>query len=110
MTSTDTGGPASTGADDPRPPAAGSTGGAAGGAAGGPADGHAGGSATIALIAAEAGVSVPTVSKVLNGRTDVAAVTRARVEEVIDRYQYRRRRARTGRRRCGRVRRPPRRP
>src|SRR6478735_5618594 len=50
--------------------------------------------ATIALIAAEAGVSIPTVSKVLNGRTDVAAVTRARVEEVIDRYQYRRRRGR----------------
>jgi LacI family transcriptional regulator len=50
--------------------------------------------ATIALIAAEAGVSIPTVSKVLNGRTDVAAVTRARVEEVIDRHQYRRRRGR----------------
>ena len=53
-----------------------------------------GSTATIALIAAEAGVSIPTVSKVLNGRTDVAAVTRARVEEVIDRYQYRRRRGR----------------
>ena len=52
------------------------------------------GTATIALIAAEAGVSIPTVSKVLNGRTDVAAVTRARVEAVIDRYQYRRRRGR----------------
>ena len=51
--------------------------------------------ATIALIAAEAGVSIPTVSKVLNGRTDVAAVTRARVEEVIDRHQYRRRRGRS---------------
>ena len=53
-----------------------------------------GSTATIALIAAEAGVSIPTVSKVLNGRTDVAAVTRARVEEVIDRHQYRRRRGR----------------
>src|SRR5690349_20900664 len=53
-----------------------------------------GSTATIALIAEEAGVSIPTVSKVLNGRTDVAAVTRARVEEVIDRYQYRRRRGR----------------
>ena len=31
----------------------------------------------------------------LNGRTDVAAVTRARVEEVIDRHQYRRRRGRS---------------
>ncbi len=58
-------------------------------------DRPAGGTATIALIASEAGVSIPTVSKVLNGRTDVAAVTRARVEEVIDRYQYRRRRGRT---------------
>ncbi len=57
--------------------------------------GAAGSTATIALIAAEAGVSVPTVSKVLNGRTDVAAATRARVEEVIDRHQYRRRRARS---------------
>src|SRR4051812_5353587 len=37
-----------------------------------------GSTATIALIASEAGVSIPTVSKVLNGRTDVAAVTRAR--------------------------------
>ncbi|WP_448061299.1 LacI family DNA-binding transcriptional regulator [Cellulomonas hominis] len=51
--------------------------------------------ATIASIAAEAGVSVPTVSKVLNGRADVAEVTRARVEEVLERRQYRRRRGRT---------------
>lgn len=50
---------------------------------------------TIAEIAAEAGVSVPTVSKVLNGRPDVSAATRARVEAVIDRHQYRRRRTRT---------------
>src|SRR4029078_10414283 len=49
---------------------------------------------TIALIAAEAGVSIPTVSKVLHGRNDVTAVTRARVEEVIDRHQSRRRRGR----------------
>ncbi|MFC5289959.1 LacI family DNA-binding transcriptional regulator [Actinokineospora guangxiensis] len=52
------------------------------------------GPASIASIAAEAGVSVPTVSKVLNGRPDVAADTRARVESVIERHQYRRRRAR----------------
>ena len=39
------------------------------------------GTPTIAQIAAEAGVSVPTVSKVLNGRPDVAASTRAHVEE-----------------------------
>ncbi|GEL93899.1 LacI family DNA-binding transcriptional regulator [Cellulomonas composti] len=48
---------------------------------------------TIAQIATEAKVSVPTVSKVLNGRPDVAAATRARVEAVIERYGYRRRRA-----------------
>ncbi|HEY3481720.1 MAG TPA: LacI family DNA-binding transcriptional regulator [Streptomyces sp.] len=46
---------------------------------------------TIARIAAETGVSVPTVSKVLNGRPDVAEGTRARVEAVIGKYGYRRR-------------------
>lgn len=51
---------------------------------------------TIAAIAAEAGVSVPTVSKVLNGRPDVSVATRARVEAIIERHQYRRRRPRTG--------------
>ncbi|WP_435738529.1 LacI family DNA-binding transcriptional regulator [Cellulosimicrobium sp. PMB13] len=49
--------------------------------------------ATIASIAVEAGVSVPTVSKVLNGRPDVAAATRARVEAALERHQYRRRRS-----------------
>lgn len=48
---------------------------------------------TIAAIAEEAGVSVPTVSKVINGRLDVASSTRARVEEVIRRTGYRPRRA-----------------
>ncbi|MBO0816135.1 MAG: LacI family DNA-binding transcriptional regulator, partial [Actinobacteria bacterium] len=33
---------------------------------------------TLAAIAAEAGVSLPTVSKVVNGRPDVAPTTRAR--------------------------------
>ena len=47
---------------------------------------------TIAEIAAEAGVSVPTVSKVVNGRSDVAADTRRRVEAVILERGYRRRR------------------
>jgi LacI family transcriptional regulator len=46
---------------------------------------------TIADIAAEAGVSVPTVSKVMNGRSDVAAETRQRVEEIIRRHGYQRR-------------------
>ncbi|HWK91789.1 MAG TPA: LacI family DNA-binding transcriptional regulator [Luteimicrobium sp.] len=49
------------------------------------------GTATIASIAAETGVSVPTVSKVLNGRPDVAPDTRARVEAALERHQYRRR-------------------
>lgn len=47
---------------------------------------------TIATIAREAGVSVPTVSKVLNGRADVAEGTRVRVEELIHKHNYRRRR------------------
>ncbi|GAB3175431.1 LacI family DNA-binding transcriptional regulator [Myceligenerans halotolerans] len=51
------------------------------------------GGPTIATIAREVGVSVPTVSKVLNGRADVAAATRARVEAALEKHQYRRRRA-----------------
>lgn len=50
-------------------------------------------SPTIAEIAREVGVSAPTVSKVLNGRTDVAAATRSRVEAALERHGYRRRRA-----------------
>ncbi|MFF0713510.1 LacI family DNA-binding transcriptional regulator [Streptomyces bauhiniae] len=50
-------------------------------------------SATLAEIAREAGVSAPTVSKVLNGRADVAATTRTRVEELLRTHGYRRRRA-----------------
>jgi LacI family xylobiose transport system transcriptional regulator len=46
---------------------------------------------TIAKIAKEAGVSAPTVSKVLNGRADVAAETRARVEALIRQHGYQRR-------------------
>lgn len=38
---------------------------------------------TIARIAAETGVSVPTVSKVINGRSDVSAETRRRVEAAL---------------------------
>jgi DNA-binding LacI/PurR family transcriptional regulator len=47
--------------------------------------------ATIATIADEVGVSVATVSKVLNGRADVAADTRTRVEASLERHRYRRR-------------------
>lgn len=46
---------------------------------------------TITAIAREAGVSVPTVSRVLNGRSDVAPQTRDRVEALLDLRGYRRR-------------------
>jgi DNA-binding LacI/PurR family transcriptional regulator len=42
----------------------------------------------LAVVAAEAGVSVPTVSKVLNSRPDVAEATRARVTGVLARHGY----------------------
>lgn len=44
---------------------------------------------TIATIAEDVGLSVATVSKVLNGRSDVAAATRARVQASLDRHGYR---------------------
>jgi LacI family transcriptional regulator len=43
---------------------------------------------TLALIASEAGVSQATVSKVLNGRTDVAPATRERVSQLLRTYNY----------------------
>ena len=46
------------------------------------------GRSTLAGIAAEAGVSVSAVSKVLNGRTDVAAATRDRVAALLRRDGY----------------------
>ena len=49
------------------------------------------GAVTIARIAEEAGVSVPTVSKVVNGRADVAPTTRRRVEAIIRKHGYQRR-------------------
>jgi len=42
-------------------------------------------------LAEEAGVSLSTVSKVLNGRSDVAAATRGRVEALLDQHGYQRR-------------------
>ncbi|HEX7737832.1 MAG TPA: LacI family DNA-binding transcriptional regulator, partial [Ktedonobacteraceae bacterium] len=48
---------------------------------------------TIAQIAEIAGVSVPTVSKVLNGRADVALQTRERIERIIEDYGFVRNRA-----------------
>ena len=49
---------------------------------------------TITAIAQEAGVSVPTVSRVLNGRSDVAPQTRERIEKLLDQRGYRRRQPR----------------
>ena len=46
---------------------------------------------TINTIAQEAGVSVPTVSRVLNGRSDVSPGTRERVELLLQEHGYRRR-------------------
>ncbi|MBL1068042.1 LacI family DNA-binding transcriptional regulator [Streptomyces sp. 7-21] len=45
---------------------------------------------TIAEIAERAGVSLATVSKVVNGRIDVAPETREQVEDLIRRHGYRR--------------------
>lgn len=44
--------------------------------------------ATLAQVAERAGVSMATVSKVLNGRDDVAAATRARVQSVLTELGY----------------------
>lgn len=46
---------------------------------------------TLAVVARAAGVSVPTASKVVNGRLDVAPETRRRVTEALDRLGYVRR-------------------
>lgn len=48
---------------------------------------------TIAQIASAAGVSIPTVSKVLNGRLDVSPATREHIEQVIEEYGFVRNRA-----------------
>src|SRR5437867_1033597 len=46
---------------------------------------------TLASIAAEAGVSAATVSKVLNGHSDVAAKTRAGVQALLAAHNYEKR-------------------
>jgi DNA-binding LacI/PurR family transcriptional regulator len=46
------------------------------------------GRVTLADVAAAAGVSVPTVSKVVNGRGEVAAQTRSRVAALLAEYNY----------------------
>jgi LacI family transcriptional regulator len=54
------------------------------------------GKVTITEIARQAGVSVPTVSRVVNGRSDVAPGTRARVEDLLRRHGYRKRASAAG--------------
>ncbi|WP_210414641.1 LacI family DNA-binding transcriptional regulator [Microlunatus elymi] len=46
---------------------------------------------TLADIAARAGTTVPTVSKVLNGRSDVSEITRNKIMELVAQTGYRRR-------------------
>ena len=43
---------------------------------------------TLETVAAAAGVSLATVSKVLNDRADVSAATRARVQRLLVQYKY----------------------
>ena len=50
--------------------------------------------ATLANVAESAGVSVATVSKVLNGRNDVAPATRALVQDLLHEHDYVARRVR----------------
>lgn len=46
------------------------------------------GPATLADVAASAGVSIATVSKVVNGRADVSPETRARVQSILQQHHY----------------------
>ncbi|HWS31663.1 MAG TPA: LacI family DNA-binding transcriptional regulator [Actinoplanes sp.] len=52
------------------------------------------GRVTIAAIAEAAGVSVPTVSRVLNGRSDVSPSTRELIERLLREHDYRPRNSR----------------
>ncbi|MDO0924758.1 LacI family DNA-binding transcriptional regulator [Streptomyces sp. TG1A-8] len=49
------------------------------------------GRVTLGVVARQAGVSPSTVSKVLNGHSDVSSETRVRVERLLDAHGYRRR-------------------
>ncbi|MFR9797209.1 LacI family DNA-binding transcriptional regulator [Streptomyces sp. MS06] len=53
------------------------------------------GRVTLAEVATRAGVSLSTVSKVLNGRSDVSPTTRSKVEHLLEEHGYRRRAAAT---------------
>lgn len=56
---------------------------------------------TIASIAESAGVSLATVSKVLNGRDEVAPNTRKQVQALLDKSGYQRRRGTEAKKRIG---------
>jgi DNA-binding LacI/PurR family transcriptional regulator len=71
-----------------RPTAAADEGTDAGAARAAGAGTSASGSPTLAEIARQAGVSVPTVSKVLHDRSDVAARTRAKVQRLLEQHGY----------------------
>src|SRR5699024_9188205 len=43
---------------------------------------------TLAAVARMAGVSVATVSKVVNGRSDVSPQTRSRVQDLLQQHDY----------------------
>src|SRR5829696_6863842 len=43
---------------------------------------------TLTTVAEAAGVSVPTVSKVVNGRSDVAPETRTRIQQLLVEHGY----------------------
>ncbi len=60
-------------------------------AGGGPQSGETSARMTMAELARRAGTTVPTVSKVLNGRSDVSVTTRERVMRLVDETGYRRR-------------------
>lgn len=58
--------------------------------------GAANGRPTITEIAAKIGVSAPSVSKVLNGRSDVAPATRLKIEKALQEHNYQRHVSQTG--------------
>ncbi|HLI60831.1 MAG TPA: LacI family DNA-binding transcriptional regulator [Solirubrobacteraceae bacterium] len=69
----------------------------------GPPRGGAANRVTLAAIAERTGTSVPTVSKVLNERSDVSPATRARVKDALAAASYRPRRRAGARRGPGRM-------
>ena len=61
-----------------------------------PTKGTGSGRPTITEIAAKIGVSAPSISKVLNGRSDVAPATRRKIEKALQEHNYQRHTSQTG--------------